>query len=427
MPSEQTNASLQKTEVSKLTYGMYVAKLDRPWLETKFAVQGFYVRDNETLHRLQEQCLYVYVDPRRYRSQYEPPKLRIVASNKHLPETSSAGRPAIRPRQILPGKPTTYENRVAMVDEFVPARTSLDDAVAILEPIVIKLRQSGKLAINDVEAAVKPLVGSVLRNRDAVAALLRIRALDEYTYSHSISNAVWAAVLGRHMGFSPAQIEKLALGCALVDIGKAVIPEELLKQPHSPNANEWELIRSHVAAGLEILEESSISDPDVRSIVATHHERFDGSGYPRGLTGTRIPAFGQIAGIVDAYDAMISEQPYSSAMSSFDAVHKLHRDADVLFQRDLVEHLIQAIGVFPTGTLVELNTGEVGIVKAQTPGRRLRPKVTLILNEKKQRRSRSIVTDLNDMDTKGDQPPTVWIKRELPRGAHRIDAAEFFV
>ena len=155
------------------------------------------------------------------------------------------------------------------------------------------------------------------------------------------------------------------------------------------------------------------------------HERIDGSGYPKQLRGTAISAYGQIAGIVDTYDAMISERPYAAALSSYEAVHRLHDCAGTLFQSDLVEHLTQAIGVFPTGTLVELNTGEVGIVTEQNPARRLRPKISLVLNERKLPRT-PIVADLNSMDIDPSKPLTVWITRELPQGAFGVDAAMHF-
>jgi HD-GYP domain-containing protein (c-di-GMP phosphodiesterase class II) len=421
-------AGLTKTPITELELGMYVAKLDRPWLGTSFKVQGFYVRNREFIERLSTECDHVFVDPRRFKRIDGPPKLRVVASNDSPGENPNDKSLKAVPklRQIAPPTPRVYEDSAQTGDETAQAHTSIDDAIAIMHPIVEKVRTTGKLEVDQIEAAVTPLVSSVLRNKDAVAALLRIRNLDDYTYSHSISNAVWAAVLGRHLGFKPHQINKLALGCALVDVGKVTIPKELLTKPGALTAAEWNTMHGHVEAGLAILEQSNITDRDVIAMVATHHERIDGSGYPNGLSGKDIPVYGQIAGIIDTYDAMITERPYAAARSSFDAVHELHETAGVIFQDDLVEHLTQAIGVFPTGTLVELNTGEVGVVTAQNPERRLRPKVNLILNEAKQPRGEPIIADLNSMDTDIGTPPRVWIKRELPQGAFGIDAARYF-
>ncbi len=406
---------------------MYVAKLDKDWLDSSFPIQGFYIRDKTILDRIRAECAHVYVDPRRYKRQSNRPNLRVVVSNDgpqkdaaHTSDTPAAGL-----RQIAPKLPKLYTDSTATTDEIIPAHTCINEAIEIMRPIVDKVQATGQLDVEQVEAAVRPLVASVLRNKDAVAALLRIRAIDDYTYSHSISNAVWAALLGRHLGFKPNQINQLALGCALLDVGKVTIPTELLQRPGPLTDEEMDVMRTHVEAGLTILEQSGISDRDVITMVAQHHERIDGSGYPKALRGKAISAYGQIAGIVDTYDAMISERPYAPAMSSFEAVHTLHDAAGTLFQADLVEQLTQAIGVFPTGTLVELNTGEVGIVTAQNPERRLRPKISLVLNERKLPRT-PIVADLNAMDTDPRKPLTVWITKELPQGAYGVDATMHF-
>lgn len=419
-----------KTPVTELTLGMYVAKLDRPWLETSFELQGFYVRNKEIIDRLAAECDFVYVDPRLFKSSYAKPQLRVVVSNRAAvpeePKDKECKR-TVTLRQIAPRKPQRYEDSVDTTQEIVPAQTTIDHAIAIMEPIIAKVQSTGKLDVGQVEDAVGPLVSSVLRNKDAVTALLRIRTLDDYTYSHCISNAVWASVLGRHLGYTPEQINKLALGCALVDVGKVSMPAELLMKAGEPTDAEWEIIRSHVPEGLKILEQSNVGDRDVITMLAMHHERIDGSGYPRGLAGSAIPAYGQIAGIIDTYDAMITQRPYASAMTSCDAMHKLHEYAGVLFQEDLVEHLIRAIGVFPTGTVVELNTGEVGVVVAQNNERRLRPKVNLILDGDKELRNEPVITDLNALDTDPGASPSVWIKRELPQRSYGINSERYLV
>ena len=212
---------------------MYVAKLDRPWLESSFEVQGFYVRDRATIERLGAECEFVYVDPRRFKELAPKPKLRVVARNS-APEPSSAvmsqsRRPQLR--SVKPRSPSIYEDTVETAAEIETAQTSIDLAIEIMQPVVERLLATGRLEADQIEAAVTPLVSSVLRNKDAVAALMRIRSLDDYTYSHSISNAVWGAVLGRHLGFAADQINTLSLGCALVDIGKVTLPKILLSKP----------------------------------------------------------------------------------------------------------------------------------------------------------------------------------------------------
>jgi HD-GYP domain-containing protein (c-di-GMP phosphodiesterase class II) len=417
--SEGSLAGLTKVPIAQLMIGMYIAKLDRPWLESSFPVQGFYIRSHKGIHRVGEECEFVYVDPRRYDSSLIDVKLKTVSVDG-APNTKKADR--IRPRS-----PTIYQDTTELADEMVPATTSLDEAVEIMENVVRKVQTTGGFDIPQIEAALKPLVASVLRNKDAAAALLRIRTIDDYTYSHAISCAVWAAICGRELGFPPEDIDLMALGCSMLDIGKTTWPEELLTQADSPTDEQWTLIRSHVAESLAILEASECRDLRVIEMVKTHHERFDGSGYPNGLSGSAIPVFGRVAAIIDSYDAMITERPYAQAKSSYAAVQELQSQADVLYQRQLVEHFIRAVGVFPVGTIVEMNTGEVGVVVAQHESRRLRPKVMLILDADKNQRPDLLVTDLAADDEEDGKPLTVWITKELPTHAFGIDPGKYFI
>jgi hypothetical protein len=154
----------------------------------------------------------------------------------------------------------------------------------------------------------------------------------------------------------------------------------------------------------------------------------DGSGYPHQLKGDAIPLVGRIAGIVDCYDAMITERTYAKPKSAYDAVRELKRLGGIAFPAELIELFIQAVGVFPNGTLVELNTGEVGVVIGQNRYRRLRPQVTLILNAQKQVREEFTTVDLLTCDeNSGKAEPSLWITQGLERGAHGIDPAESFL
>ena len=425
MDSGTKSGGLQRVEVDDLSLGMYVAKLDRPWLETSFVLQGFYVRSQDTIVELAAECGYVYVDPRRFDSSATERKLRLVVSN---PDTDKRSHPgAAHHSSIAPREPRAYRDRVELVDEFQPAQTSLEEAIHVLEGVVRKLQNSGGVDIADIESAVRPIVSSVMRNKDALAALLRMKRIDDYTYSHAISSAVWASVFGRELGFSPEDIDLLAVGCATLDLGKTQLPRELLVQPDAPSEAQWELIKRHPEEGVHLLTTSGELNPIILAMIETHHERHDGSGYPLGLSGISIPVFGRIAGIIDSYDAMITERPYATARSSFNAVMELQKQAGVLFQKELVDYFIKAIGVFPVGTVVELNTGEVGIVVGQDTTRRLRPKVMLILDEDKQPRDEMLITDLGTVDSDPSKPLSVWITKELPQTAYGIDPREYFL
>ncbi|MCZ6659555.1 MAG: HD-GYP domain-containing protein [Gammaproteobacteria bacterium] len=413
---------LQKIPVSNLVLGMYVAELDRPWLDSPYPIQGFYVRSEINIRKLAEECSFVYVDPRRYDTRIVDVDLQVV------PQGKSERKPrdnVVRLKSARPRRPKTYRDSVEIREELVPAQTSLEDAVDVMKSVVDKLQKTGGIQFEDIETAIKPLVNSVMRNKVAIAALLRIRSLGEYSYAHALACAVWAALLARELGFSRSDIDRLAMGCSLLDIGKVQIPTELLESPEPLTPDQWTIMHTHVDAGLELAKEAGVEDAIILQMLKTHHERHDGSGYPQGLQGNAIPVFGRIAGIVDSYDAMISERPYSKAISSFAAIRALQSRADELYQEEIVEHFIKAIGVFPAGTIVELNTGEVAVVVSQNGAWRLKPKVMLILEENKQIRTKFVVIDL--ASTGGRASPTIWITKEHPAHAFGIDPGKYFL
>ncbi|MGE0623146.1 MAG: HD-GYP domain-containing protein [Pseudomonadales bacterium] len=424
MEAEASLAGLKRTDINNLTIGMYVAQLDRDWSETDYPVQGFYIRSRQGIDRLARECSYVYVDPRRYDSSLTGVQLHVVGKAR---EKREEGKKHANLARIQPRKPRVYQDTVELGTELEPAKTSLEDAVHIMRSCVGKLQATGGFDIDQIETAITPLVASVMRNKSAMAALLRMRALDDYTFSHAISNAVWGAILARQLGFPPPDIDSIALACSLLDIGKVNLPPALLVQKEAPSPEQWAQLKGHVAEGMKLLEENDVKNTKVLLAVQSHHERFDGSGYPQGLGGNEIPLWGRIAAVVDSYDAMISERPYAEARSSYGAVQELQKQSDVLYQKEIVDHFIQAIGVFPVGAIVELNTGEVGVVVAQHGTRRLKPKIILLLDAEKRPRDNLVIVDLSSQDTGENATLSWWITRELPKNAYGIDPAQYFL
>jgi HD-GYP domain-containing protein (c-di-GMP phosphodiesterase class II) len=398
------HANLIEVPVGRLDIGMFVAQLDRPWLETPFALQGFYVLSRADVDSLAEYCDYVYVDP--LRAQRSPKKL--------IKSRAKAGRRA------------AYTDTVAMRDEFITVEADYESANAAISKVFDRLKKGSPLDVVAVTKVISPLIDSVLRNRDALAALVRIKKKDDYTYSHCLSTAVWSAILGRQLGLDKNTLKSLALGAALTDVGKINVDQTLLAKPSRLSTDEMETVREHVEHSLKIARGTEVS-AEVLAVIALHHERHDGSGYPNGLKGTAIPLLARIAGIADSYDAMITPRPYAKARSSFEAMQELADLRDVKFQAELIEQFMQAVGLFPTGSLVELNTGEVAIVVAQNPSRRLKPKVMIVLDPNKRRCTEFVVVDLLKLEATPTRSAATWIAKELAPGAHGVDAEEFYL
>lgn len=383
---------------------MYVSELDRPWLETPFLFQGFYIRNQDEIDALRKHCRSVVVDTR-------------VENDSLAVDERPVLRPERRPAEAMR----------ELKDEIKQASGIHMAVYTSVEEVMDELRNAGKLNVQRLEMAVEPMVDSVLRNPAAMSCLMRIRRKGGYLHSHSLASSVWATMLGREIGLDRDALRVVALGAMLLDVGKTRIPEKLLSKPGKLDAAEIVLVRQHVELGMDLLNKAGEVDARVLEMVAHHHERHNGSGYPAALKGTAIPVYGRIAGLVDTYDAMITSRPYASTRSSYGALRQLRALADVEFQAEIVDQFTQAIGMFPTGTLVLLNTGEIAVVTAQSRTRRLRPEVMIILDRDKKPLADYRVVDLNQVSATADDQASLWIESGLEPGAFGVDPAEYYL
>ena len=423
--------------VELLQTGMYVAQLDRPWLETPFLFQGFYIRDRDEIDEIKKHCEHVYVS--RESLPLKTSRLTPVLKGTRGKKGKTAKKSRFNFRSLFKlGRSrdaaqdfeqtnVIYEDTTSFKDEIHTASDVHKQAAVTVQGVMDNLRGSGSLEIGRLESAVSPMVDSVLRNPAALACLIRMQKKDDYLYQHSIASSVWGTILGRQLGLNRDDLDVIAFGAMLLDVGKTHVPSEILTKPTKLNEEEIKLMRRHVQYGLDILEKAKGVDSRVLDMVAHHHERYNGTGYPAGLKGNSIPVFGKIAGIVDAYDAMITPRPYAKLLSSYDALRKLQQLADVEFQAEIVDQFTRAIGAFPTGTVVELNTGEVAIVTKQNRIRRLRPEVMIVMNAEKQLLDDYRVLDLDEEKVSRHGEHSLWIERGLAPGAHGIDPTEFYL
>lgn len=425
---------------------MYVAQLDRPWLETPFLFKGFEIRDEKDLKQLRHFCKHVYVDAtrgtvpqdrvleaRRKEAQYAQSLATPATKLEH------ANRPSLQRRLFdaitrldrtgtLAGIFQTrhYRNAVPTRIEAPKAALAYDTAAGVLDDTLEQFQQGRGLDAARLKAVVGPLIDSILRNHDAMAWLVCLRKREIAWSQRSIGSAVWAVILGRHLGFDRGGLDTLALGGMLLDLGNARLPREILTREGPLETVERAMVKKHVAVGLDMVKNTPGLKADVLAMIQHHHERHDGSGYPKGLAGADIPVFGRIAGLIDCFDAMTTKRPYAPARSAYDAVRELNSLSGSAFQRELVEQFVQAVGMFPTGSLVELNTGEVALVIEQNRVRRLRPKLMLLLNGDKAPVSRHALMDLKAKPAGGEEDEARWIIRGLEPGAFGLDPKDYF-
>ena len=396
---------------------MFVSRLDRPWLETPFPLEGLKLSSEDEIDKLQRICSYVFVDSTRGTA----PELRYIEHN-----TTDLLRNAVGHDEVAALRKTQW----TVQNDFESERELAGQAHGMLEQgiaeVMSDLKNGHHLDMGKLKDGVDAMVESILRNPSAFIWIKEMKRRDNYSYHHALGCAIWAASFGRHLGVEKEEVQQLALGGLLCDVGKTQVPVELLARQDALNAEEAEMIRQHVGHGLEIVEKTPGVSPKIIEIVATHHERHDGSGYPRGLKGNEIPIYGRIMGLVDSYDAMTCVRPHATSRSPHKAVAELYEHRGTLFQAELVEQFIQTCGIYPTGTLVELSTGEVGVIIAVHSLKRLRPSVMLLLDRDKKplRGFRTLDLSLVETDENGH---ALSIKGGLAAGAYNIDPQELFL
>lgn len=420
-----------KVKINELAVGMFVSDLDRPWSQTPFPIQGFYIRNLDDIKSLGVHCRYVYIDS--LKGSVPSPELRKMPSPDRARGSSSHADRTVKPNVApLKIKRTVHSTATPLTTEIFKAR---ELHLRVFEAVgeVMKMVESDhhNLSVQETKRAASAMVDSVVRNPDAFAWLSRVREKDEHTYSHAVRSAVWALLFGRNIGLPKADLDVLAMGVLLKDIGKTRLPQELLEKTHRSNA-EREAYEQFVDYSVAILRQVPNINPRVISVVKTHCERVNGSGFPQHLRGDKIPLLGKIAGIVTYYDETTNPRMQNSKSPSR-AVAKLYDVRDLEFQEELVVEFIRAIGLYPTGTLVELSSGEVAVVVEQNFHRRLKPKVMVVMDSHKEPVKPSLI-DLavrdkqrQDLLEAGKPVPSqlerLEIAQDLEPGSYGLDVA----
>lgn len=248
--------------------------------------------------------------------------------------------------------------------------------------------------------------------------MARIKNRDAYTAEHCLRVAILSVAFARFLGLPEDDLEVAGMCGLLHDIGKLRIPDDILNKPGPLTPQEYAVMQEHTTRGHKLLKKGPGLDPIISDVTLHHHERIDGRGYPQQLARNgQISRFARLIAIVDAYDAMTSDRCYRDGMSPADAARILYKNRGQQFDADMVEAFIRMIGVYPPGSLVELNTGEVALVISTHPGRKLKPKVEILLDDNKH----PITPRIMDLSSQaGTNGPTREIMAPLADGAFGV-------
>lgn len=414
-------------DVGQLTIGMYVCELDCPWRDTPFLFQGFEIRSQDEIDMLRKYCRTVFIlrdENGREVAIHRPPRV-----DAYLPVD-----PAARYRSLgvvkevyklnnHPSAHSAYEDVTSVQEEVAKVRDTFIEAKLLVQEILHDTKLGRSLSLAAARKVVGSLTESVLRNPDALMCFAQLKRKDEYTALHSLRVCILALTFGRQLGMPRDQLEALGIGALLHDIGMIKVPDEILAKPGALTPQEYALVQQHVVWGAEILSGHRQIPGAALEVVSSHHERYNGSGYLQGLSGDAIGDFGMIGAIVDHYDAITSDRAYSNGVSAHSVLMRMYEWRNTLFKAALVEKFIQCLGIYPIGSVVELNTGDTGVVAAINRRQRLKPHVMLVYRADRRPHEDMPIANLSTLRTPEDRP--VEIEHVLEPAAAGIDPAYY--
>ncbi len=387
------SSPIKKISAKDVAIGMYICKLDCPWQQTPFAVQGFYVRDLGEIKQLHVHCDYVFIDIQK--------GIAIVddAPVKKIDPSSKAYKGKISPlrikRDVYPIQPLNYVMaNTHQVYKDLCSEISLVMSLA-KKDYLKTVKRLGELSV--------ALINYFLMNPDALVWLVRVRKADDNPYYYSIRSVTWALLLARHIGLAKSDMYALVLAILLKDIGLELLSKEERRSYFDKPPGQLldpKFGTKILKQTLTVLRQASDIHPKVIKTIKMSGERLNGSGYPQKTTGDDIFLLSKIVAIAGFFDEVSYLKGAKCAIPTSQAVAQLYKVRGSHFQEELVVEFIKAIGLYPTGTLTLLNTGEVAIVAEQHNERRLKPKVILVLDKDKQALEKLKILDLFADDEK---------------------------
>lgn len=288
---------------------------------------------------------------------------------------------------------------VPLAERVDQSKTLIIESKFTTQCLLDGVKFGNPLDMSEIATLIDNVALSVADDGDTLVSLLRNKRRNEYSYLHSLSVASLCISFAQSINLDAEQVRELGIGGLLHDIGEVRIPSRILNKPGPLTDDEFEIMKQHVTRGTEILQRTPRISEGSMTVTAQHQERLDGSGYPKGLRGDAIDLFGQVAAIVDVYDALTSARSYNVPLPPTAALRKLYEWSDMYLNRYLVEKFIAHIGIYPVGSLVRMRNGDVGVVLRHGENSLLRPVVRIIFDRYNRR-----VNDTSEVDLAQEAP-----------------------
>ncbi|MBI4681938.1 MAG: HD-GYP domain-containing protein [Nitrospirae bacterium] len=374
---------VKKIKVDQLKPGMYVHDLNCSWLDHPFFGSSLKVKDNNVIEKIIKfgiRELYIDTDKGRdvegVPSKEEADKEEKVKLKKHDRHEEHDETDEIHFEKV---KPAPVEI------EIIKAKMIKKESMLTVQKVMSDIKSGNQIQKESVAHTVDDILASILRNKNALTGLGRLRKADEYLYSHSINVCTLMVAFGKYLGFDSQLLREVGVGALLHDIGAINVPTDILTKEGELSAEEFNIIKGHVQYGRSILEKTEgITETSIITAYQ-HHERADGSGYPNGLKGDKISYTGQAIAIIDVYDALTTKRCYRRKIAPTQALRMIYEWSDTQFNKELVQKFIRCMGIYPVGSLVCLESGLIGVVTSHSEDNMLQPVIRVIYNKTNKR------------------------------------------
>ncbi|MFC1748133.1 HD-GYP domain-containing protein [Pseudomonadota bacterium] len=365
---------IKKVASNRLMVGMFIHDLDASWLTHPFLTSSFAINNAAMVRKIIDARIkHVYID---------------TEKGIDLPEATpkvEVERQVFKEKQLVASKQKGLSKKVPYEQEIYHARKILREAHNQMRNVMNDARIGQRIDEAVVEEMVDNVIDSIFRNQDALIHLSRIKQRDQYTYQHAISTCVLMASFAKALSLEKEKVRQIGIGAMLHDLGKMRVPLDILNKPGKLTGDEYQLMKDHVDLGCELLDNLGGITPTVLNVAKQHHERIDGSGYPLRLMGERISQEGQMAAIVDVYDALTSDRCYKKAWEPTFTLGKMLEWGNDHFGQNLVHQFVRCVGIYPVGTLVRLDSNMVAVVVDQNENDLLLPIVRIVFDEARKR------------------------------------------
>lgn len=363
--------TIKKIPIERLRPGMFVSDFNAGWLDHPFFLNQKMMHSDADVAKVGAAGIdSVYIDTARGADADDSPTAEEAACQveQALAEAfSGAAAPA-----------------PAFSDSLPEANRLIGSARRAVRELFTGVRLGNSLDFQQAIDTARQLAAGTARHPQACLLLGRLNRSDDYTFRHSVSVALVLGIFARSQHCPEDEIESLTLGGVLHDVGKMKVPPGILNKPSTLEPAEMRVMCQHVAAGIHLVRETEdFLDPIAFKVLAEHHERYDGTGYPRGLRGEEISPGGRMAGIIDVYDAITADRVYRRSINPAEAVRKLFEWSERHFDRDLAHAFIKTIGIYPAGSLVRLESGRLAIVLRQGESSLMQPVVRVIYDTRR--------------------------------------------